>query len=182
MHIKVSACAQHLPAIFCHIFTDKLHFHRFFHLHSCMEVQIQGTWGWAYQHLYMKNEEVRFWCTEVVICTYNYLHIQCRRDTDVRRPSLKTNCWYVPWAQRDDWREWLPKWVAWTWRNSAISWVSHYLHLRNYLPSVSEDAVWRSYQALKQHAPMVKTLVDDGDPYALEVLYINVSYPYFFPG
>ena len=48
----------------------------------------------------------------------------------------------VDMFQRDDWREWLPKWVAWTWRNSAISWVSHYLHLGNYLPSVSEDAVW----------------------------------------
>ena len=93
--------------------------------------------------------------------------------------GCKTNCWYVLWAQRDDWREQLLKWVAWTWRNSAISWVSHYLCLGNCLLSISEDAAWRSYWALKQHAPIVKILIEDGDPYALEALYINVSYTYF---
>ena len=167
-----------LPFFFCHVFTDKLNFHRFPQLCGCMEVQIQGTWGWAYQRLYMNNKEVRFWWTEV-ICTYNYLHIQCHRDTDVNRPRLKTNCWFVLWTQWDDWREQSLKWVAQTWRNSAISWVSHYLCLGNYLPSISEDAAWRLYQAPKQHAPMVKTLVEDGDPHVLEALYINVSYMYF---
>ena len=44
------------------------------------------------------------------------------------------------------------------------------------LPSISENATWRSYHALLHHAPIVKTLVEGGDTYALKALYINVSF------
>ena len=64
-------------------------------------------------------------------------------------------------------------------------WISHqlsqYLHFVNLiaLPSISENATQRSYHALLHHAPMVKTLMEGGDTYALEALYINVSQ--YFP-
>ena len=46
---------------------------------------------------------------------------------------------------------------------------------------ISEDATWRSYKALLRHASVVKNLVEGGDTYALEALYINVSIC-FHPG
>ena len=64
-------------------------------------------------------------------------------------------------------------------------WISHqlsqYLHFVNLiaLSSISENATQRSYHALLHHAPMVKTLMEGGDTYALEALYINVSQ--YFP-
>ena len=46
---------------------------------------------------------------------------------------------------------------------------------------ISEDTTWRSYKALLRHAYVVKNLVEGGDTYALEALYINVSI-YFHSG
>ena len=46
---------------------------------------------------------------------------------------------------------------------------------------INEDTTWRSYKALLRHTSVVKNLVEGGDTYALEALYINVSI-YFHSG
>ena len=46
---------------------------------------------------------------------------------------------------------------------------------------VNCNTTWRSYKALLRHASVVKNLVEGGDTYALEALYINVSI-YFHSG